>query len=366
MASKSKRNRQRRKRKEALLAAPDVAVTVAVKEKKMGGGMMTPLEREDMAEGGDVDKYELLREQGFDIPVNLEEGTEIFFGPSGSGEFYLKPPVKKRPQEFDREFAPSAGPTTPRRFDPSAEPTPRGPSMLSAPPTPRGPPMLIAPAPPMSKSIRERFNKTFAEARKARKDTFMFDGERYTTDIPVDKKTAKEETAKLTRSKKAEGGEVPVDTYPNIPPEQMAAVEASQLPDEQMEDGYIDYVLNEALQPEEQTYLMNALENDPQLSMIFDKVVGTASEFTGSGEVAGPGTGVSDSIPARLSDGEFVMTRKATDQIGADRLQTMMDEAERAYDGGLMRKDKDTDIEDDMNKVMMSSNQMPSLNIRQR
>jgi len=163
-----------------------------------------------------------------------------------------------------------------------------------------------------------------------------------------------------------EGGEVPVDTYPNIPPEEMAAAQASQLPDEQMEDEYITYVMNEALDQEEQMYLMNALEGDPQLSMIFDKVVDTASEFTGSGEVAGPGTGVSDSIPARLSDGEFVMTRKATDQIGADRLQTMMDEAERAYDGGLMRKDEDTDIENNMNKVMMSSNQMPSLNIRQR
>ena len=56
MASKSKRNRQRRKRKEALLAAPDVAVTVAVsapdKEKKMGGGMMVPPEREEMNDGG--------------------------------------------------------------------------------------------------------------------------------------------------------------------------------------------------------------------------------------------------------------------------------------------------------------------------
>ena len=55
MASKSKRNRQRRKRKEALLAAPDVAVTVAVsapnKEKKMGGGIMVPPEREGYAAG---------------------------------------------------------------------------------------------------------------------------------------------------------------------------------------------------------------------------------------------------------------------------------------------------------------------------
>jgi hypothetical protein len=60
------------------------------------------------------------------------------------------------------------------------------------------------------------------------------------------------------------------------------------------------------------------------------------------------------------------MTKKATDQIGADRLQTIMDEAERAYDGGLMRKDEETDLEGDMNKMMISSNQMPSLNVRQR
>ena len=52
-----------------------------------------------------------------------------------------------------------------------------------------------------------------------------------------------------------------------------------------------------------------------------DKVITTASEFSGAGEVEGPGTGVSDSIPARLSDGEFVFTKKATDQIGADNLQ---------------------------------------------
>ena len=82
---------------------------------------------------------------------------------------------------------------------------------------------------------------------------------------------------------------------------------------------------------------MESLEADPQLSSIIDKLVLTASEFTGEGEVDGPGTGVSDSIPARLSDGEFVFTRKATDQLGADNLQTMMDDAERAYDGGLQK-----------------------------
>jgi hypothetical protein len=32
------------------------------------------------------------------------------------------------------------------------------------------------------------------------------------------------------------------------------------------------------------------------------------------------------------------MTKKATDQIGADNLQRMMDDAERAFDGGMMRE----------------------------
>ena len=177
------------------------------------------------------------------------------------------------------------------------------------------------------------------------------------------------------RAFNAEGGSMmvppemegtPVDTYPNIPPEEMAAVKASQLPDEAVEDNYVDFVMNEALEQEEQSYLMAALEADPQLSMIFDKVVDTASEFSGAGPVDGPGDGVSDSIPARLSAGEFVVTKKATDQIGADQLQTMMDDAERAYDGGLMGKDRAKEKDDDINESMLSSNQMPSLNIRKR
>ena len=131
--------------------------------------------------------------------------------------------------------------------------------------------------------------------------------------------------------------DAPVDTYT---PEDQANAEETQLPDEQMEDTYIEFILNEALDSEEQEYLMNTLEGDPQLSQIFDKVVDTASEFSGAGEVEGPGDGVSDSIPARLSDGEFVMTQKATEQLGADNLQTMMDDAERAYDGGIMRENR--------------------------
>ena len=109
-----------------------------------------------------------------------------------------------------------------------------------------------------------------------------------------------------------------------------------------------------------------------------------ATEFTGAGEIDGPGTGVSDSIPARLSDGEFVFTKKATDQIGSDKLQKMMDDAERDFDsrdgkadGGqagtspfinpeemskpLDRFDMDKDDERDIERQMLYSSRMPSL-----
>lgn len=163
----------------------------------------------------------------------------------------------------------------------------------------------------------------------------------------------------------------PVDTYDNIPEGEKEAVEASQLPDEEMEDEYAGFVLNEALSTEDQEYLMGALEGDERLGGIFDKVMDIAGEFAGDGAVKGPGTGTSDSIPARLSDGEFVFTRKATDQLGTEKLQTMMDEAERAYDGGLMQKYMGgsilggmDEVEDNDKKVydqMLTSNAMPSV-----
>jgi len=102
--------------------------------------------------------------------------------------------------------------------------------------------------------------------------------------------------------------------------------------DEQMEDDHLDFIIDQSLDQEEEMYLMETLQADSRLSMIFDKVMDTASEFSGSGPVEGLGTEVSDSIPARLSDGEFVMTAKATDEIGADTLQRMMEDAEEASD----------------------------------
>ena len=54
-----------------------------------------------------------------------------------------------------------------------------------------------------------------------------------------------------------------------------------------------------------------------------------------TGEVSGPGTGTSDSVPARLSDGEFVLTADAVRgagggdrDVGAARLYDMMSELE--------------------------------------
>ncbi len=118
--------------------------------------------------------------------------------------------------------------------------------------------------------------------------------------------------------------------------EQMPA--ETMLPDEEMEEGFVDYVVESSLSPEDTNYLEEALAADDRLSMIFDQVVETASEFSGSGPVEGPGTEVSDSIPARLSDGEFVMTAKAADQIGPDNLQGMMEQAEMDADDVVRRE----------------------------
>ena len=42
----------------------------------------------------------------------------------------------------------------------------------------------------------------------------------------------------------AEEETAPVDTYPNIPPEEMEEAEASQLPDEEMEGNYLDFIID--------------------------------------------------------------------------------------------------------------------------
>ena len=144
----------------------------------------------------------------------------------------------------------------------------------------------------------------------------------------------------------AEGGEAVEDQMNDLitmPEEENMMMSEEEpmpemVPDEQMEDDYTDFIIGESLTPEDEEYLLTALEQDDRLSMIFDQVVDTASEFSGSGPVEGPGTEMSDSIPARLSDGEFVLTSKATEEIGPDKLQGMMEQAEMDADARQIRQ----------------------------
>ena len=159
------------------------------------------------------------------------------------------------------------------------------------------------------------------------------------------------EDFKMLREGKQEGG-MAEEISPEVN-EQMEMLmgkeeeEQAMLPDEMMEDNYLDFIIDEALSEEEESMLMSKLEQDEQLSMLFDKVIEVASEFSGAGPVEGPGTEVSDSIPARLSDGEFVFTAKAVEEIGADNLMSMMKEAEAraderlpAQEGGMVEEDE--------------------------
>lgn len=124
-----------------------------------------------------------------------------------------------------------------------------------------------------------------------------------------------------------EGGDVDVQMAALMKPQ-----EQDMVPDEDMEEDYLDFILDEALSEEEEEMLQDKLEQDEQLALLFDKVIDVAQEFAGAGLVEGPGNGVSDSIPARLSDGEFVFTAKAVEEIGADELMRMMKDAEMRAD----------------------------------
>jgi len=137
---------------------------------------------------------------------------------------------------------------------------------------------------------------------------------------------------KNMRNQKQEGGPMSIDNQMQM------AMNKSEEPmetDDVMEENYTDFIMKEALTEEEETMLTSKLEQDEELAMLFDKVIDVAQEFAGSGPVEGPGSGVSDSIPARLSDGEFVFTAKATEEIGADELMRMMKDAEAAADERL-------------------------------
>lgn len=206
--------------------------------------------------------------------------------------------------------------------------------------------------PPVDKKEASAFEKAFSKAFKSGEETFMFDGKEYTTEV---------------RKGKAHGGSMTL----LLPVEDMK-------PDAEMENDYVSYVMDETLSDDEMEYVNKALESDNRLSELFDKIVLASTEFTGAGEVDGPGTGTSDDIPARLSDGEFVFTKKAVDQIGVETLEEMMKDAEAEYDasrqdmavGGIMNDPTQDEkavlpdeamSDDEIEEQMLDSNRIPSL-----
>ena len=148
--------------------------------------------------------------------------------------------------------------------------------------------------------------------------------------LPTQEEQMQSMMSDKTESEKMQEELEPLPEEPMEDP--MMSEESKMDSDDVMEDKYLDFVINQALSEEEEEMLMNELENNPQLSLLFDKVMDVAQEFSGSGPVEGPGSEVSDSIPARLSDGEFVITAKATEEIVADTLMSMMKEAEAKAD----------------------------------
>lgn len=119
-----------------------------------------------------------------------------------------------------------------------------------------------------------------------------------------------------------------------------AEADMEMMAEEDAEFGDMDAVVDtSALSDEEEKVVDDAVEMFPELEAIIPKIV--ATEFTEDGEVEGPGTGTSDSIPALLSDGEFVFTAKAVKHIGVDKLRKMMKDAEAAYDSGMQSQEAD-------------------------
>ena len=183
------------------------------------------------------------------------------------------------------------------------------------------------------------------------------------------KKSAPEVVARMGYE---EGGEIDNQMLMVMTPTQKSKIE-SEMPmesDDNMEDNYTRFIMEEALSEDEEDMLTSKLEQDEQLSMLFDKIIDVAQEFAGSGPVEGPGSGVSDSIPARLSDGEFVFTAKAVEEIGADNLMSMMKDAEVAadkrqqvYNGGTVGDQLEKVVQTETRIMKPLDNSSPALGL---
>jgi len=123
--------------------------------------------------------------------------------------------------------------------------------------------------------------------------------------------------------------------------DEIAADDLAIEEDVAMEDA--ESVLDTSMLSEEEEVVVDAaIEMYPELEAILPKMV--ATEFTEDELVEGPGTGTSDSIPALLSDGEFVFTAKAVKNIGIDKLRKMMAQAEEAYDAGMVNQEEAAEL----------------------
>ena len=76
------------------------------------------------------------------------------------------------------------------------------------------------------------------------------------------------------RIEKQEGGEAIEDQMGDLMmmPEEEMVPETPMESDEEMEDNYIDFIVGESLTPEDEEYLLTALEEDDRLSMILIKL----------------------------------------------------------------------------------------------
>ena len=131
----------------------------------------------------------------------------------------------------------------------------------------------------------------------------------------------------------ADGGEIQEDVFSLFeePVEDDIEMEDGMLEDEGETLGFLDRAVT-VLDEEQYSKLEEVVKMHPELPMMVDAIIMSVEEFEEEGMVEGPGDGTSDSIPAKLSDGEFVMTAKAVKQIGVDKLMKMMKKAEEAFD----------------------------------
>lgn len=100
------------------------------------------------------------------------------------------------------------------------------------------------------------------------------------------------------------------------------------LPEAGAEPSVVD-MATEVLSPEDAGILNQVIDAYPEMIGILDTLAMSVSQ---KGPISGPGDGTSDSVPAKLSDGEFVFTSKAVKQLGVDKLRKMMKKAEQDFD----------------------------------